>query len=140
MSIQTLIENIATRVNIDAQLAEKLTGSVFSVIQHGAPDISARIFSLIPGAAELAGSHDVLTAGTGSGGIMGALSGLMDNVAGEKMSALLKAAAVLRASGLSSEQITDAGGQVIHYVRDRDPKLVDQLVQNVPALKGHFGL
>jgi len=138
MSVQSLIDSIATKVNIDPQLAEKLAGSVFSVLQHSAPEIGNKIFALLPDAQQLATAHDVLASSTG--GIMGALSGLMDNVAGEKMSALLKAAATLRSSGLSSDQITEAGGQVINYVRDHDPKLVDQLVANVPALKGHFGL
>ena len=127
MSVQSLIDSIATKINIDPQLAEKLTGSVGN-----------KIFALLPDAQQLASAHDVLA--TGTGGIMGAPSGLMDNVAGEKMSALLKAAATLRSSGLSSDQITEAGGQVINYVRDHDPQLVDQLVANVPALKGHFGL
>ncbi len=140
MSIQSLIDGIAAQINIDPQLAEKLAGSVFSVLQHSAPEIGSKIFALLPDAQQLAANHDVLAAGTSGGGIMGALSGLMDNVAGEKMSALLKAAATLRASGLSSEQITDAGSQVIEYVRAHDPQLVEQLVSSVPALKGHFGL
>ncbi|MEJ5021603.1 DUF2267 domain-containing protein [Ochrobactrum vermis] len=138
MSVQSLIDSIATKINIEPQLAEKLAGSVFSVLQHSAPEIGNKIFALLPDAQQLANAHDVLASSTG--GIMGALSGLMDNVAGEKMSAVLKAAATLRSNGLSSDQITEAGGQVINYVRGHDPQLVEQLVTNVPALKGHFGL
>jgi hypothetical protein len=76
----------------------------------------------------------------GSGGFLGVFSGLMDTIAGEKMSALLKAAANLRTSGLSSEQITDAGNQVFLYIRERDPNLVDQLIIAAPSIKEHFGL
>jgi hypothetical protein len=53
---------------------------------------------------------------------------------------LLKAAANLRTSGLSSEQITDAGNQVFLYIRERDPNLVDQLIIAAPSIKEHFGL
>lgn len=99
---------------------------------------SAKVFALIPEAMPLAESHDVLLAGTG--GIAGIFSGLMDSMAGEKMSALLKASASLRSSGLSSEQITEAGKQVFLYIRERDPYLVDQLITAAPSIKGHFGL
>ena len=138
MSIQSLVDTVATQVNIDQALAEKLTGSVFSVLQHSTPEIGEKVFALIPEAKPLAESHDVLLAGTG--GIAGIFSGLMDSMAGEKMSALLKASASLRSSGLSSEQITEAGKQVFLYIRERDPYLVDQLITAAPSIKGHFGL
>lgn len=138
MSIQSLIGTVANRVNIDQPLAEKLTGSVFSVLQHSAPEIGEKIFKLLPDAKPLADRYDVLTAE--SGGVLGLFSGLLNTVAGEKMSALLKAAASLRTSGLSSEQITDAGNQVFQYIRERDPHLVDQLTTAIPSIKEHFGL
>jgi len=137
MSIQSLVDTVANRVNIDQPLAEKLTGSVFSVLQHSTPEIGEKVFELLPDA-KLAESHDVLAAG--SSGFLGVFSGLMDTIAGEKMSALLKAAANLRTSGLSSEQITDAGNQVFLYIRERDPNLVDQLIIAAPSIKEHFGL
>ncbi|ASV83619.1 hypothetical protein CES85_4401 [Ochrobactrum quorumnocens] len=138
MSIQSLIDTVANRVNIEQPLAEKLTGSVFSVLQHSTPEIGEKVFVLLPDAKPLAANHDVLAAG--SDGFMGTFSGLMDTFAGEKMSALLKAAASLRSSGLSSEQITDAGNQVFLYIRERDPDLVDQLFIAAPSIKEHFGL
>ncbi len=138
MSIQSLVDTVANRVNIDQPLAEKLTGSVFSVLQHSTPEIGEKVFELLPDAKPLAESQDVLAAG--SSGFLGVFSGLMDTIAGEKMSALLKAAANLRTSGLSSEQITDAGNQVFLYIRERDPNLVDQLIIAAPSIKEHFGL
>ncbi|GLU25602.1 MULTISPECIES: DUF2267 domain-containing protein [Brucella/Ochrobactrum group] len=138
MSIQSLVDTIAHRVNIDQPLAEKLTGSVFSVLQHTTPEIGQKVFELLPDAKLLAENHDVLAAG--SSGIVGVFSGLMGTIAGEKMSALLKGAANLRTSGLSNEQITDAGNQVFLYIRERDPNLVDQLIVAAPSIKEHFRL
>ena len=53
---------------------------------------------------------------------------------------MVNGVAALKASGLTADQISQAGSQVIGYAREKDPQLVDQLVANVPALKGHFGL
>jgi len=138
MSIQSLVETVAARVNIDQPLAEKLTGSVFSVLQHSTPEIGAKVFELLPDAKPLAETHDVLA--TGNNGFLGVFSGLMDTIAGQTMSALLKATTNLRLSGLSSEQITDAGNQVFLYIRERDPDLVNQLIIAAPSIKKHFGL
>jgi len=75
MSIQSLVDTVANRVNIDQPLAEKLTGSVFSVLQHSTPEIGEKVFELLPDAKPLAESHDVLA--TGSSGFLGVFSKLL---------------------------------------------------------------
>lgn len=137
--MQDLIQTIAERINVDPALAEKVAGSIFSVIQHNAPDMASKIFALLPEAQPLAETHNVMAADQ-NGGLMGALSGLVSSFAGDKMGALVKSATILKGAGLSNDQITQAGEQVINYIRANDPQLVDELTEQIPALKGNFGL
>lgn len=136
--MQDLIQTIAERINVDPALAEKVAGSVFSVMQHSAPDVAAKIFAILPDAQGLADTHNVMTADQG-GGLMGALTGLMGNISGDKMGALVKSAAILKNAGLSNDQITQAGEQVMNHIRSSNPQLVDELIAQVPALKGTLG-
>lgn len=137
--MQDLIQTIAERINVDPALAEKVTGSVFSVIQHSAPDVASKIFAVLPDAQGLADTHNVMASSQG-GGLMGALSGLVSSIAGDKMSALVQSATILKGAGLSSDQISQAGEQVINHIRASDPQLIDELIEKVPALKGNLGL
>ncbi|MBP0661813.1 hypothetical protein J8J07_23125, partial [Mycobacterium tuberculosis] len=60
---------------------------------------------------------------------------------GEKVGALVNGMAALKASGLTVEQIQQAGTAVIaHAKQSADPQLVDKIVASVPGLKGHCGL
>ncbi|RCS25168.1 DUF2267 domain-containing protein [Phyllobacterium salinisoli] len=141
MSIQTLIDGVAAKANIQPQVAEKVAGIVLSVLQHESPEISGQIFANIPGAQQLATANDVMTqAQQPSSGIIGTISNLLGGAMGEKVGALVNGVAALKASGLTEEQINAAGSQVITYARQTDPQLVNQLVQAVPELRGHFGL
>jgi len=141
MAIQTLIDGVAAKANIQPQVAEKVAGIVLSVLQHESPQISAQIFANMPGAQQLATANDVMAQGQSSGGgIIGTISHLLGGATGEKVGALVNGVAALEASGLTEAQINAAGSQVIAYARQTDPQLVDELVQAVPELKGHFGL
>ena len=142
MAIQTLIDNVAAKANIQPQVAEKVAGIVLSVLQHESPQISAQIFANMPGAQQLATANDVMAQGqsSGGGGIIGTISNLLGGATGEKVGALVNGVAALEASGLTAAQINAAGSQVIAEARQTDPQLVDELVQAVPELKGHFGL
>ncbi|GAB1580948.1 DUF2267 domain-containing protein [Phyllobacterium phragmitis] len=142
MAIQSLIDGVAAKANIQPQVAEKVAGIVLSVLQHESPQISAQLFANIPGAQQLATANDVMAQGQSSsgGGIIGTISNLLGGAMGEKVGALVNGVAALKASGLTEEQINAAGSQVIAYARQTDPQLVDELVQAVPGLKGHFGL
>ncbi|PRD41193.1 hypothetical protein C5748_22815 [Phyllobacterium phragmitis] len=140
MPIQNLIDTVAAKANLNPQVAEKVAGIVLSVLQHESPQISAQIFANMPGAQQLATANDVMAQAQPSSGIIGTISHLLGGATGEKVGALVNGVAALKASGLTEEQISAAGSQVIAYARQTDPQLVDALVQAVPELKGHFGL
>jgi hypothetical protein len=141
MAIQALIDSIATKANISPPVAEKVTGIVLSIIQYEAPPLSAQIFAKIPGAQQLASANDVMAQGQSSG-IVGTISStvgsLLGGNTGQEVGALLNGVTALKASGLTEQQISAAGGQVIAYARQADPQLVDALLQAVPELQQHF--
>lgn len=139
MAIQALIDTVATKANISPQVAEKVSGIVLSIIQHESPQIAAQIFADMPGAQQLATANDVMAQGQ-SDGILGSITNLLGGNTGQEVGALVNGVAALKASGLTAQQISDAGGQVIASVRETNPQLVNDLVQAVPELQGHFGL
>ncbi|WP_420959454.1 DUF2267 domain-containing protein [Brucella sp. IR073] len=140
MAIQALIDTVATKANISPQVAEKVAGIVFSVLQHESPQLSAQIFAKLPGAAQLAAANDVMAQGQANLGVLGTITSFLGGNTGEEVGALLNGVAALKASGLTEQQISAAGGEVLAYARQADPQLVDALVQAVPELKGQFGV
>ncbi|GGA78636.1 hypothetical protein GCM10011491_02270 [Brucella endophytica] len=140
MAIQALIDTIATKANISPQVAEKVAGIVFSVLQHESPQLSAQIFAKLPGAQQLATANDVMAQGQANLGVLGTITGFLGGNTGEEVGALLNGVAALKASGLTEQQISAAGAEVLAYARQADPQLVDALVQAVPELKGQFGV
>ncbi|MBA8901912.1 hypothetical protein [Phyllobacterium sp. P30BS-XVII] len=140
MPIQDLVNTIATEANLDPQVAEKAAGTVLSVLQHEAPEQAATLFANIPGAAQLAQSFDVMAAGNQLGGLLSSITGFLGGAAGEKVGAIVNGVATLKASGLTVEQIQQAGSAVVaHAKASADPELIDKIVASVPGLKGHFG-
>ncbi len=141
MPIQDLVDSIATQANLDPQVAEKAAGTVLSVLQHEAPEQAASLFAKIPGATELAQSFDVMASGAQSGGFLSSVTSMLGGAAGEKVGALINGVAALKESGLTVDQIREAGAAVLAHAKESaDPKLVDQLLDSVPGLRGHFGL
>lgn len=141
MSAQSIIDNIASTIEIEASGAERVAGIIFSVLLHEAPDLAAQLFSKIPGADELASANDVLAPQElAKEGFLGMISGMVNRVVGEKAGALVGGLAALKASGLTADQIRQAGLQVISHAQNEDPDLVKELISHIPGLKGHFGL
>ena len=76
-TIESFVDEIARRSKIDPAAAETAVGTVLSVIQQeGNPSKVAQLFSDLPGAADLAQKHAVVSgSGTGVGGALSSLAG-----------------------------------------------------------------
>lgn len=144
MDVQDIVNTIANQVNIDPLTTEKVVGTILSVLQHEAEGTSAEtLFQKLPGSLELAQKYDVMAAGAaaGGGGLFGSLTSALGGALGEKTGALIKGISQLEASGLSLEQIRQAGGALIEQAKAAaGPKAVDQALADVPSLKSHLGL
>jgi hypothetical protein len=81
LTIESFVDDVARRSNIDPAAAETAVGTILSVIQQEANSSKvAQLFGHLPGAADLAQKHAVV-AGSGSG-MGGALSSLAGKVIG----------------------------------------------------------
>lgn len=144
MNVQDIIDTISNKVDIDPMTMEKVVGTILSVLQHETEGTSAEaLFDKLPGSLELARKYDVMAAGaaSGGGGLLGSLTSALGGALGEKTGALVNGFSQLQASGLSMEEIQKAGTELIEQARAAaGPKAVDQVLAQVPSLKGQLGL
>jgi hypothetical protein len=143
MDVQDIVNTIANQVNIDPLTTEKVVGTILSVLQHEAEGTSAEtLFQKLPGSLELAQKYDVMAAdASAGGGLLGSLTSALGGALGEKTGALIKGISQLEASGLSLEEIKQAGTALIEQAKAAaGPKAVNQALADVPSLKSHLGL
>jgi hypothetical protein len=144
MDVQDIVNTIANQVNIDPLTTEKVVGTILSVLQHEAEGTSAEtLFQKLPGSTELAQKYDVMAAdaAAGGGGLLSSLTSALGGALGEKTGALIKGISQLEASGLSLEQIKEAGTALVEQAKTAaGPKAVNQALADVPSLKSHLGL
>jgi hypothetical protein len=143
MNIQDIINTLSNQVNIDPVTMEKVVGTILSVLQHEAEGTSAEnLFSKLPGSLELVQKYDVMAAGAASGGgLLGSLTSALGGALGEKTGALVAGISQLEASGLSLQEIQQAGSALIEQARAvAGQKAVNQALADVPSLKSHLGL
>ncbi len=143
MNAQDIVNTVANTANIDPQTTEKVVGTIFSVLQHEAAGTSVdQLFAKIPGSTELAQQYDVMAGGaSGGGGLLGSLESALGGALGERAGALVNGIAQLKASGLSMDEIWQAGEALVKQAQAAaGPQLTSQVLDQVPSLKGHLGL
>ena len=137
LTIESVVDDVARRSNIDPAAAETAVGTILSVIQQeGDPTKVTKLFDLLPGAPELAQKHAVV-AGAGSG-IGGALSSLAGKFVGADAGLVVAAIAQIEQTGLTLQQAKDVGGGLLSYVSDVDPVLAKAIFDKVPGLREHL--
>jgi hypothetical protein len=138
-TIQSFVDSIAVKANVDPEAAETAVGTILSVIQQeGNSTEVAELFKQLPGASELAQKHAVVV-GSG-GGILGSLSGVADKVIGGDAGILVAALAQIEATNLTTQQIKNIGTALLAYIKENaNPDLVKQIVDAIPALRDQFG-
>jgi len=137
-TIQSFVDAIATKANIDPAAAETAVGTILSAIQQeGDAAKVARLFNQIPGASDLARQHPVVV-GSG-GGLGGALSSLAGKVVGADAGIIVAALAQIEATNLSVQQIKNIGSALLSYLKENaDPKLVNAIFEEIPSLRDRF--
>ncbi|OQM77368.1 hypothetical protein [Manganibacter manganicus] len=144
MNAQEIIDTISAKVGLDQATTERTAGIIFSVFQHEAEGTGvAELFARIPGAETLAQQYDVMAnanANTG-GGLIGSLESALGSALGEKAGALINGLSQLKSSGLSLDQIQQAGTVLVQQAEEAaGPDITNKVLDSVPSLKGHLGL
>jgi hypothetical protein len=137
-NIQSFVDQIAAKANVDPGAAETAVGTILFVIQkEGSATKVTQLFQQLPGAADLAQKYAVV-AGSG-GGILGTLGGVADKVVGGDAGILLAALAQIEATNLNVSQIKNIGSALLAYLKENaNPELVTQIVEAIPSLRDHF--
>jgi len=138
-TIQSFVDAIAIKANIDPASAETAVGTILSAIQQeGDPSKVTQLFDQIPGAADLAQKHAVVVGS--SGGVLGALSGVVSKAIGANAGIVVAAMAQIEATNLSLQQIKNIGTALISYIKESaNPQLANEILDSIPSLRDHFG-
>ena len=124
-----IVTEIANRVGISPELAEKALGMMLGFLQREAADGPvAEMIEKIPGATELVAQFN----GEGSGGGGGLLGGLMSALGGGGIMGLGQQ---LMSEGLGMSEITSLAKETIAIAKQyAGEEVVDQVVASVPGL------
>ena len=137
ITIESFVDDVAKRSNIDPAAAETAVGTILSVIQQeGNPSKVAELFSDLPGAADLAQKHPVVS-GSG-GGVGGALSSLAGKFIGSDAGVMVAAVTQIEQTGLTLQQIKNIGAGLVSYLEDANPTLAKEILDKVPSLREHL--
>jgi predicted transcriptional regulator with HTH domain len=137
VTIESFVDGVAKRSGIDPAAAEAAVGTILSVIQQeGESSKVAQLFNDLPGAADLAQKHPVVS-GAG-GGVGGALSSLAGRFIGADAGVMVAAVAQIEETGLTLQQIKSIGGGLVSYLEDTNPTLAKAILDNVPGLREHL--
>ncbi|WP_337266357.1 hypothetical protein [Oryzifoliimicrobium ureilyticus] len=123
-----LVEQIAERVGIAPDVAERSLGMMLGFLQREATDGPvAKMIEAMPGATELVAQHN--GEGSGGGGLMG---GLMKAIGGGGIMGLGQQ---LMSQGLSMGEITALARETIAVAKQyAGEEVVDEVVASVPGL------
>ncbi len=125
-----LIARVAQAAKLDPKLAEKAIGIIVHLIRTNGDKAKAQaLLDMLPGAEALADTHG--KAASSGGGLMGLLGG--------SMGGLMGAAAKLQGAGLSMEQISATGTQVLGFAQEKAGKdLVKEVAASIPGLSAYI--
>jgi hypothetical protein len=124
-----MVDQIAARVGIPAEVAEKAVGMMLGFLQREAADGPvAKMIEAIPGASELVAKYN--GEGQSGGGILGSIMGALG--AGGGVMALGQQ---LMSEGLGMGEITTLAKETIAIAEQHAGKdVVDEVVASVPGL------
>ncbi|MFC5759355.1 MULTISPECIES: hypothetical protein [unclassified Rhizobium] len=124
-----IVTEIANRVGIEPELAEKALGMMLGFLQREAADGPVAVMiEKIPGATELVAQFN----GEGSGAGGGLLGGLMSALGGGGIMGLGQQ---LMSEGLGMGEITSLARETIAIAKEHaGEEVVDQVVASVPGL------
>jgi hypothetical protein len=125
-----IIDQIATKVGISPEIAEKAVGMMLGFLQREAPDgPAARMIESIPGASDLVAQYNGAET-AGGGGILGSLMSAVGAGGG-----IMALGQELMSHGLGMGEISALAKETISVARQHaGDQVVDEVVGSVPGL------
>jgi hypothetical protein len=127
--MEELISRLVSNVGIDAGLAQKSVGIILGFLQKEGPAAEVgQMLEAMPGATDLIAEH----AGSGGGGLMGSVMGMMGG------GGVMGLGQQLMGAGLSMGQLGDVGKELFAYGREKAGEdAMGAIVGAIPGL-GQF--
>jgi hypothetical protein len=129
MTMNEIVDQVAARVGIPPEVAEKAVGMMLGFLQREAADGPvAKMIAAIPGASDLVAQYN--GAGeTGGGGILGSIMGALGG------GGVMALGQQLMAEGLGMGEITSLAKETLAVAEQHAGKdIVDEVVASVPGL------
>ncbi len=125
-----IVDQIAARVGIPAEVAEKALGMMLGFLQREAADGPvAKMIDAIPGASDLVAKYNG-EGETGGGGLLGSIMGALGGAGG-----VMALGQQLMSEGLGMGEITTLAKETIAIAEQNAGKeVVDEVVASVPGL------
>lgn len=140
-AISEMVDEVARRTGLNPESCEMLVGTVLSVLAHEDQTHAKALFAEVPGAFELAQSHDVMAAPNEGSGILGTLLRSIDQKFGEPAQAALNGVEQLTRSGLTVAQMQTAAKVFFSQIGvAAGPATVGNILASAPMLKARLGL
>ena len=125
-TIESFVDDIAKRSNIDPAAAETAVGTILSVIlQEGKLQRYRSSSTICPVRQNWLKSIPVVP-GSGAG-IGGTLSGLAGKLIGADAGVMVAALAQIEQTGLSMQQVKNIGGGLLSYIEDVNTALAKEI-------------
>ncbi|MDM9618729.1 hypothetical protein [Rhizobium sp. S96] len=125
-----MVDQIAARVGIPAEVAEKAVGMMLGFLQREAADGPvAKMIDAIPGASDLVAKYNG-EGESGGGGLLGSIMGALGGAGG-----VMALGQQLMGEGLGMGEITTLAKETIAIAEQHAGKeVVDEVVASVPGL------
>ncbi len=126
-----LVDQIAQRVGIPPEVAEKVLGMMLGFLQREAADGPvSKMIDALPGGAELVAKYNGEGADAGGGGLLGGLIGALGGAGG-----IMALGQQLMGEGLGMGEIASLAKETIAVAEQHAGKeVVDEVVASVPGL------
>ena len=134
--MQELVSRVVNKVGIDASLAQPAIGIILQKLKSVLPpDMVAKLMGAIPGAESLISAAEEKEAAAGTmpdiggmiGGALGSLTG------GSSGGALMEVLGKLQGLGLSTDQSTAVGSEVMAFIKEKAPADVTAEIEKTLA-------
>ena len=137
-----LIQQLTSKLGIDASVATAAAGKAMAMVKENAgDDLFGKISAAIPGAGDAAQqAAEAPAAAAAGGGMLGKLAGMASSALGGSAGSGLEMGAALSAAGLQTDQLGDFASTIVAFLKDKlGDDVMDQILSKVPMLKSLLG-
>lgn len=137
-----LIEQLTSKLGIDAQVARNATGKTMQSLQSNLDsDLFAKITAAIPGIQDMirsagASAGSSTAASTDGGGLLGQIAGMASKVLGKDVSGGIELGTSLTEGGLPKDKIASFIALIVNFIKQKaGDEVMNQILAKFPMLK-----